>query len=300
MRGNQLKGKTIKVFVIKDKQYRDLKTVELSNWVGKCFIGQRQHLKVLKDFEELDTPAVYYLLSDKSGSSQTQLYVGEADVAYNRIKQHSSKMWWDDFIIFVSKDNNLTKSHVRYLERLSYELSGDNPTTINLMKNSTPPGSRLPDSDVSDMDDFHENMIFILDHLGIVDFSAATESSLIDFDNIFEINLTSNRLDETGKVLTGKMVITEAGYRLLKGSFIEAKTRESFTRHAYYPVRKKLEKDGYFAESKYDGCWELQVDVDFSSPSAAAAVVKNRATNGKTEWKHKSGISLTDYLSQEA
>ena len=196
MRGNDLKGKTIKVFVIKDEQYRDLKTVELSNWVGKCFIGQRQHLKVLKNFEELDAPAVYYLLSDKSESSQIQLYVGEADVASNRIKQHSSKTWWDNFVIFVSKDANLTKSHVRYLERLSYEMSNKNPTTINLKNSSTPPGSRLPDSDISDMDDFHENIIFILDHLGIVDFSAASETSIIDYENIFEIKLTTDRKDQ--------------------------------------------------------------------------------------------------------
>ncbi len=54
-----MKGKTIKLFVIQDDKYKDLRTVELSNWIGKCYIGQRQHLKVLKDFEELDAPAVW-------------------------------------------------------------------------------------------------------------------------------------------------------------------------------------------------------------------------------------------------
>ena len=95
------------------------------------------------------------------------------------------------------------------------------------------------------------------------------------------------------------MVITESGYRLLKGSYIENKARESFSKHPYYPVRMKLEKDGFFIESKFEGCLELKEDVDFPSPSAAASVVKNRATNGKTEWKHKSGISLADYLTQD-
>jgi hypothetical protein len=295
-KGYVLKGKTIKIFVIKDDKYRDLKTVELSNWVGKCFIGQRQHLKILKDFEELDGPAVYYLLSDRSESSQIQLYVGEADIASNRLRQHSSKIWWDNFVIFVSKDANLTKSHVRYLERGSYDICSGNPTTINLKNNSTPPGSRLPDSDISDMDDFHENIIFILDHLGIVDFSSASETSDIDYENIFEIKLTSDKKDENGEILTGKMVITESGYRLLKDSYIESKARESFTTHTYYPVRKKLETDGYFKESKFEGCLQLKENIDFPSPSAAASIVKNRATNGKKEWKHKSGMTLADYL----
>jgi len=40
-----MRGKTIKSFVITDDKYRDLKTVELSNWVGKCYIGERKHLK---------------------------------------------------------------------------------------------------------------------------------------------------------------------------------------------------------------------------------------------------------------
>jgi len=239
------------------------------------------------------------LLSDKSDSSQIQLYVGEADTASKRVAQHSSKTWWDNFVIFVSKDSNLTKSHVRFLERISYDLSKKNPTTINLTNGPTPPGSNLPVSDISDMDDFFENIVFILDHLGIVDFSASDEQSSIDYENVFEIKLTSDRTSEAGEVLTGKMVITDSGYRLLKGSFIEAKERVSFASHNYYPVRKKLEKEGYFEASEYEGCLRLKEDVDFSSPSAAAAIVKNRATNGKTEWVLESGKTLAEFLSGE-
>ena len=157
----------------------------------------------------------------------------------------------------------------------------------------------MPDSDISDMDDFHENIIFILDHLGIVDFSAISESEEINYDNIFEIKLTTDRVNTSGEILTGKMVLTDAGFRLLKGSYIETKARESFSKHAYYPVRMKLEKEGFFEESEIEGCWILKTDVDFPSPSAAASVVKNRATNGKTEWKLKSGISLADFMTQE-
>ena len=62
---------------------------------------------------------------------------------------------------------------------------------------------------------------------------------------------------------------------------------------------KKLEKDNYFNESEYDGCLLLNKDVDFKSASAAAAIVKNRATNGQTEWKTSTGLSLSKYLLDE-
>ena len=43
----------------------------------------------------------------------------------------------------------------------------------------------------------------------------------------------------------------------------------------------------------------LKENIDFNSSSAAAAVVKNRATNGPKEWKHPSGITLDEYETRE-
>ena len=37
----------------------------------------------------------------------------------------------------------------------------DNPTTIDFKNNSSPPGSKLPFPEISDMETFHENIIFI-------------------------------------------------------------------------------------------------------------------------------------------
>lgn len=149
------------------------------------------------------------------------------------------------------------------------------------------------------MDDFHENIVFLLDHLGVVDFSAITEDDKIDYENVFEIRLTMDRINKEGEVLTGKMVITDAGFRLLEGSYIETKARDSFSKHSYYPLRIKLEKEGFFEPSEIEGCWKLKADLDFSSPSAAATIVKNRATNGKTEWKLNDGKTLAEYMTQE-
>lgn len=295
-----MRGKSLKLFIHTENDFKDFKTVELSNWIGKAYIGERKHLRIISNFEELKNPAVYYLISSNNDNNQKKLYIGEADEASTRIKQHFSKEWWDLFIIFISKDTNLTKSHVRHLERMSYVLVMDNPTTIDLMNNTSPPGSKLPLPEVSDMETFHDNIIFILNNLGIIDFTKVSANETIKTsEEIFYINLTSNRIDDNGSQLQGKMIITENGFRLLKNSFIEVDERESFKRHNYFLLRKKLEKEEYFLPSNYQGCLILTKDVDFKSASAAAAIVKNRATNGQTEWKTLKGVTLAKYLSGE-
>ena len=294
-----MRGKSVKIFILTDDNYKDFKSVELSNWIGKAYIGERKHLRIINEFDELKSPAIYYLISTNIESNQKKLYIGEADDASVRIKQHSSKDWWDLFVVFISKDTNLTKSHVRYLEKVSYNLVLENPTTIDLINNVIPSGSKLPPSDISDMEIFHENIVFILNNLGIIDFTKVSSTEITKTeDEVFYINLTTNRKDNEGNQLQGKMLLTENGFRLLKNSFIEIEERDSFKKHNYYALRKKLEKENYFTKSEYEGCLILLKDVDFKSASAAAAIVKNRATNGKAEWKTERGISLAKYLSE--
>jgi hypothetical protein len=43
-----------------------------------------------------------------------------------------------------------------------------------------------------------------------------------------------------------------------------------------------------------DGVYVFAKDVEFSSPSAAAAVIHGGSANGLTAWKDKSGRSLKD------
>jgi len=92
------------------------------------------------------------------------------------------------------------------------------------------------------------------------------------------------------------MIIINDVYRLLPGSYIEKEERSSFSKHFYYPLRKKYETNDFFEESKHNGCYILKKEIDFNSPSAAALVVKNSATNGPKEWKLKNGNTLDEYL----
>lgn len=290
-------GKTIKLYIA-GEELKNLKTAELSQWTGKAFIGERKHTKLIQKIEELLVPGIYFLISEEKNNILKKIYIGEADEVNKRINSHfNQKDWWEKFIIFISKDTNLTKAHVRFLEKNLFSLAKRNITSIELMNNTEPTGSKLPISDEDDMDIFKNNIIFVLKNLGIIDFTKYSEikEEEIKQDKYFYINLTTDRKDENGNILQAKLAIIDGNYRVLKGSYIEGKQRESFQSHAYYPLRKKIENDNLLSESKYEDIFLLNEDIDFSSASAAASIVKFRSTNGKKEWKLKDGTTLDDY-----
>lgn len=277
---------------------KNLKSAELSQWTGKAFIGERKHTKLLQDIEELSVPGLYFLISEDDYSLQKDIYIGEADEVNKRINDHfRGKDWWDKFVVFISKDSNLTKAHVRYLEKRFYKIVKENTTAFNLKNSSDPSGSKLPESDIDDLEEYLNNLIFVMKNLGVLDFAKVSQvkPETIDLQNLFYLNLTADRKNNDGNILQAKLIITENGYRLLKDSYIEIEERQSFSSHSYYPLRKKLENEGFFSKSNYNGCFILKEDVDFNSPSAAASIVKNRATNGKKEWKLKSGQNLDEF-----
>lgn len=297
IKGCEIKrGQTIKLYIYGDN-LKNLKTAELSNWSGKAYIGERRHSKLIQDMEELKSPGVYLLLSRDLNEFQIALYIGEADEVNKRINDHfRGKDWWTDFVIFISKDTNLTKSHVRYLEKELHSIANEKTTLIDLKNYSNPTGSKLPLSEIDDMDEFLEKIIFMLKNLGIINLEKIEVKEVdSDEDTIFYLDLTKDRIDEKNNKLKAKLRITNDGYRLLKGSFIEKDERPSFKKHIYYPLRKQFENREYMQDSEYEGCFVLIKDIDVRSPSAAASIAKNRATNGPKEWKLKDGTTLDEY-----
>ena len=297
MKGDVIKrGQTIKLYIYGD-DLKNIKTAELSNWTGKAYIGERKHSKLIQGIDELKSPGVYLLLSKDMNEFQIALYIGEADEVNKRINDHfRGKDWWTDFVIFISKDTNLTKSHVRYLEKKLHDISNEKTTLIDLKNNSNPTGSKLPISEMDDMDEFLEKIIFMLKNLGIINLEKIEVQEInLNEDNIFYLDLTKNRIDKNNNKLQAKLQITNDGYRLLKGSYIEKEERPSFKKHIYYPLRKQFETNEYMKDSEYEGCYILQQDIDVRSPSAAASIAKNRATNGPKEWKLKDGTTLDEF-----
>jgi hypothetical protein len=81
---------------------------------------------------------------------------------------------------------------------------------------------------------------------------------------------------------------------ILSGS--QAVAKDDFVANTYAALRKELMDDGRLKLSSDGQHYQFVEDVTFSSPSAAAAVVFNRNTNGRRVWRVKStGQSLKEW-----
>ena len=106
-------------------------TAEISNWTGKAVAAPRTELDELLAREELEKAGIYILTGSDPTTNAPRAYIGEAEVIRERLRQHKSKEFWVSAIVFVSKDENLTKAHVRYLEsRLLSEAAKVNRFTL--------------------------------------------------------------------------------------------------------------------------------------------------------------------------
>ena len=122
---------TIKLFL----PYGDAKRLrvgEVSNWTGKALAAPRTELDDLLLREEAESAGIYFLFGSDPESGDALAYVGEAEVIRDRLRQHKAKDFWNAVVVFVSKDENLTKAHIRYLEnRLLQEAKESSKINLN-------------------------------------------------------------------------------------------------------------------------------------------------------------------------
>lgn len=271
---------TIKLFLPRGDA-KSLRTAEISNWSGKAVAAPRTEIDDLLARDELDKAGVYILTGNDPKTNAPRAYIGEAEVIRERLKQHKAKEFWVSAILFVSKDENLTKAHVRYLEgRLLSEAAEVGRFTF---EQNQAGGSRLPESDREDMEVFLERIRQLLPVLGSDILSPIVRSALPA---------------QRGGVLycrirgaEGRGQRTPNGFVVFSGSTAVLKERPSAENYPYVMVQRRqlVTEGGLHAK---DGFLVFTRDTEFTSPSAAAAVIHGGSANGLTAWKTESGTSL--------
>lgn len=139
------------------------------NWTGKVTVGPRSGLADLARRAEVKRTGVYLLVGpDPDSPTKDTAYVGEGDNVLTRMVTHDSdesKDFWTRTVVVTSKDENLTKTHIRYLEsRLLKVISDANRASLSNGTNPSPPP--LPEPDVADMESFLEHVQLVLPVLG--------------------------------------------------------------------------------------------------------------------------------------
>lgn len=211
------------------------------------------------------------------------MYIGEAETIKDRVKSHLEKDFWNHITFFTSKDENLTKAHIKYLEGRLIEQAKQAGRAVVI--NNQGSGSRLPESDREDMEIFLEKIHQLLPVLGVEVLVPRT----INAAGVTELELLFCEIK--GLKATGHL--TPNGIVVLAGSQAVLIDRPSSQKYPWaLNMRKRLIDDGVLA-SKMDHFLFTQ-DAEFSSPSAAAAVIHGGHANGLISWKNKDGKILKE------
>ncbi len=139
---------TIKIFLVHGEP-KSLRTAELSNWPGKAVAGPRSEFEDVLTREESGASGVYFLTGTDPDSGRPAVYLGEEENIKDRIRSHVGKDFWNQVVFFVSKDENLTKAHIRYLEGKLIEKARSADRA--LVTNGQISGAKLPESDREDI-----------------------------------------------------------------------------------------------------------------------------------------------------
>jgi hypothetical protein len=273
---------TIKLFLVHGDAKR-LRTAELSNWTGKAVAGPRSELDGVLARDEAAKSGVYFLSGIDSESGKPAVYVGEAESIRDRLRGHLDKDFWNHVLFFISKDENLTKAHIRYLEGRLIEQAKSAGRA--LVMNGQSSGAKLPESDREDIEIFLERIHQLMPVLGA--------DALLPIGSPPAGNAEKEILVCEIKGLKATGHLTPTGIVVLKGSQAVLKERASAQQYPYtIASRRRLIEDGTLVE---DGAHLKFIrDAEFSSPSAAATVVHGGSANGLLAWKNKDGRTLKE------
>jgi hypothetical protein len=286
-------GRSIRLFLA-DGKPQGMRTAEVGNWTGLALVCPRTDLTRLTSRPEVHRTGVYILVGNsETSASGLAVYVGEGDDVWARLSSHDDKKdFWTWVVIFVSKDENLTKAHVRWLEA---RLVGDlrKAKRAEITNGNAPGGNRLPEADTADMETYYENVRLLLPTLGVSAFSTETPGGSKGYPK------DALRLELRWEDARAECVVSNGEFIVQPDSTARVKEVDSLGESSK-TIRKALREEGVLvAADGPSGLLRFTQEYAFESPSAAAGVVSGTGLNGRAAWKVKGqGISYKEW--QEA
>jgi len=290
-------GRTVRIYLA-DGTPSGIRHAELVNWVGQAVVCPRARVGELSKWPESNRPGVYILIGEDPDSVRRMAYIGEAENVRKRLRDHVAKKdFWDQVVFFSSKDDNLTKSHVKYLESRMLSLAKQ-AKRARLDNANVPAAAALPRSDRDAMEEFLGPARILLGALGFnllepvrvrrsevaheLEPVGDTAGPLADIKLHFEV---------ARRGVKAEGYSTDEGFVVLAGAVGPLATKGSLI-GGWRQLRQSLIEDGRIG---VDGdTIRFTEDVLFSSPSAAAANVCGGVWNGRQGWKDSTGSTLAD------
>lgn len=283
-----MSGRSIRLFLV-DGDYNGLITAELVNWTGRSLAGPRSKLSdMLKRDECKGRTGIYFLIGTDPNSSKELVYIGETENLSSRLGQHArpesqnGKEFWDYACVFSSKDENITKAHAKYLESRLVKVAKEANRCI-LLNSTNPEEPSLPEADRSDMGFFIDQIRMVLPALGF-DFLRVARSHSASAGETADGETPIYVIESRKHGLEAQAVEDGSDFTVLEGSL--ARSSWEGAKGGYGILHADLCEKGIL-ELNSNGSRTFTQDYVFSSPSAAAAIVYGRSSNGREAWTVK-------------
>lgn len=287
-------GRTIKIY-LDEGTVSGIKHSEIVNWTGQAISVPRHLIKNLKNWDESKKPGVYFLFgSDENDDSL--VYIGESENILERLGEHlkdRGQNFFNEVIFFTSKDLNLTKAHVKYLESRLIEITKEaNRYTLKNKQDSSI--SSLPRGDVDAMEEYI-NYIRIL--TGTLSHKVLEPISKLK-QEIKEKEVQFNTFYINSKNIKATIEKNEEGFVVLKGSLASKIDSENMSIN-YKNQKEKLKSKKILIEK--DDLYEFSQNYLFNSSSQLSSIIVGYSVNGRTLLKLKDKkTTLKDVEENEA
>jgi SAM-dependent methyltransferase len=257
-----------------------LRIIEKSNWTGRGIVCPRPLFAEAKSRDEFGKTGVYLLSGPSPQTDLPRLYVGEGDPVRPRLEQHArQKDFWTSLTVFTSKDENLNKAHVQYLEARLLRLASE-AKRCEIDNGNRPDVPSLSEADTAEIEGFLDELLLCVPILGL---------------HVFET--PSRAMAATRQLLVRKKGVEARGYDspegfvVLAGSQAVMQETPSILRHLS-DLRRTLVQNGVLKLE--NRLYKLTQDYVFNSPSTASGVILGGSSNGRIDWRDEQGQTLKE------
>lgn len=261
--------------------------ISCDNQVTELFVIDRADKKFVSEYSNvLNKPALYILIN----RDKRQLYVGETDDSIKRLRNHESKDFWTEAIVFHSTTDTLSTTEVKWLEAKTYEelkRLGYYDLSENKQVPQLPPLKR---NQIYTLEPIFEEVKNYICAAGFDIFLKKIDEEETQPQEQYEQGLilcTITRKSEAKGLFnpsTNEIIVLKGGMinpqnlPNLKGSALD-KRKEM--------IKKYAKKDG--------DKLILKQDITFNSPSAAAKFCIGGAADGWFSWIDEEGRYIDIY-----
>lgn len=277
--------RTIQIF-LPDGDPSSIRVAEITTSIVRLIEVPRNQVAEFLKMPEAHQVGLYFLVGREN---QDEVYIGQSGNVGHRLGQHlkDETKDWERALVLISLTNNLTQTHVLYLESLSIEKARQ-CGRYELVNGNRGQKPHTPIPLKADCEEIHRVGSLLLATLGYPIFEELIDPSEAATDEMF--------FCKRGGV-DAKAFYTNEGMVMLRGSSAPYTPKRKTTQARLIAQRDALLEKGVLVK---DGDRVIfQKDYLFNTPSGASCLLVLGATNGWKEWKTTHGQTLDEYFGRD-